>query len=572
MKWISTASLVMALACACTANQAMAQTVATAQPSDDINARLEQQGREIEALRAQVAGMQQGVNATPAAYATTSGTAADPAPAAAAGAEVGSDMSIKARFYNGAGLMFETPNKDFTMHLGGWAQWDNVWWNQSNGMNTAATAQLSAGTAANSGHQGLASGGIGQLEDGDYFRRLRIVMEGNFWETFEYRWNWALENNQFSQVGLDEFWIADNKLPLIGTIRVGHVKTPMGFEGDMTSSSRTMTFMERSSYSQAIEMDQNFCTGIWFGNTYDDQHGTWSLAAFRPDTINNGNSGDFFGTGQWGIQGRVTALPIYEDEGRHLLHLGLSGGWRDGVNSATTGSSSVNVADLRSRPELRDDNAAGSPSGGQALNDANSTRMIDTGKIAVTSEYLLGTELCYIRGPWSLQAEYGWNFIYGQTTINQTSATAGLGPLTYYAFDGGYLQAAYTLTGENRAYDRQMGTLSRYYFGSQGPYENAFLVRDLDGGICSGHGAWEIACRYSYTDLNAGPAGLAHIQGGIMNGLSLALNWYLNTNLTVNTEWVYNNRFDLPNAANNTGATAQVGSTGGFGTRVQLSF
>ncbi len=117
-----------------------------------------------------------------------------------------------------------------------------------------------------------------------------------------------------------------------------------------------------------------------------------------------------------------------------------------------------------------------------------------------------------------------------------------------------------------------MGTLSRYYFGSQGPYENAFLVRDLDGGICSGHGAWEIACRYSYTDLNAGPAGLAHIQGGIMNGLSLALNWYLNTNLTVNTEWVYNNRFDLPNAANNTGATAQVGSTGGFGTRVQLSF
>lgn len=160
----------------------------------------------------------------------------------------------------------------------------------------------------------------------------------------------------------------------------------------------------------------------------------------------------------------------------------------------------------------------------------------------------------------------------GRRPSTKPAPTAGLGPLTYYAFDGGYLQAAYTLTGENRAYDRQMGTLSRYYFGSQGPYENAFLVRDLDGGICSGHGAWEIACRYSYTDLNAGPAGLAHIQGGIMNGLSLALNWYLNTNLTVNTEWVYNNRFDLPNAANNTGATAQVGSTGGFGTRVQLSF
>ena len=60
-------------------------------------------------------------------------------------------------------------------------------------------------------------------------------------------------------------------------------------------------------------------------------------------------------------------------------------------------------------------------------------------------------------------------------------------------FNGGYLQVAYTLTGENRAYDKKYGTLSRYYFGGQGPYENAFLVRDADGNLCSGQGAWEIA-------------------------------------------------------------------------------
>ena len=36
-------------------------------------------------------------------------------------------------------------------------------------------------------------------------------------------------------------------------------------------------------------------------------------------------------------------------------------------------------------------------------------------------------------------------------------------------FNGGYVQLAYTLTGENRAYDKRGGTLARYYFGNQGP-------------------------------------------------------------------------------------------------------
>ena len=37
-------------------------------------------------------------------------------------------------FKDGEFLNFSTPNKDFTMHLGGWVQWDNVWWNQAAGL------------------------------------------------------------------------------------------------------------------------------------------------------------------------------------------------------------------------------------------------------------------------------------------------------------------------------------------------------------------------------------------------------------------------------------------------------
>src|SRR5262249_5611700 len=163
---------------------------------------------------------------------------------------------------NGNGLYFETPNKDFTFHLGTWLQWDNVWWNESTGMKNAPVAQTTA--------QGVASGGVGNLQDGEYFRRIRLVMEGTFWKTFEYRYNFGFENDQFSTLGLDEMWIGENDIPVIGTVRVGHFKCPMGLEGDMSSSSRSMTFMERSSYSEAIELNQNFVTGIWFGNTYAD--------------------------------------------------------------------------------------------------------------------------------------------------------------------------------------------------------------------------------------------------------------------------------------------------------------
>ena len=196
------------------------------------------------------------------------------------GYRVGSDLSVKASFKDGLFLWLETPNKDFTMHLGGWMQWDNVWWNQSPALK-AAPGQGRA--TPREWPPASPSGGIGDLQDGEYFRRIRPFAEGTFWETGEYRLIPALENNQFSTSGLDEFWVGETKIPVIGTVRVGHVKDPMGLEGDMTASSRCMTFMERSSYSEAIELNQNFVTGIWFSNNYFDQRMTWAVAAFRPD-------------------------------------------------------------------------------------------------------------------------------------------------------------------------------------------------------------------------------------------------------------------------------------------------
>jgi phosphate-selective porin OprO/OprP len=193
--------------------------------------------------------------------------------------------------------------------------------------------------------------------------------------------------------------------------------------------------------------------------------------------------------------------------------------------------------------------------------------------IASDNEYLMGLELLYIRGPFSVQAEYGFNWINNAVGVVQ-SASAALTPFATpqnFSFNGGYIQIAYTLTGENRAYDKRIGTLAREYFGKQGPYNNAWVVRDGNGCLDWSWGAWELAARFSYLDLNSGVDG-DRIQGGEMDGVTLGLNWYANTNLNVMFDWVYDNRYDLPVVTGAGGSSTVAGYTTGFGIRVQFQF
>jgi phosphate-selective porin OprO/OprP len=479
------------------------------------------------------------------------------AKAEAEGYKIGSEPGMKVTWKDG--VVISTTENDFWMHIGGWIQYDNVWWTQSNFLRQIPGARPGKAQGV---FTGVAGGGIGDLEDGTYFRRLRLMTDGVFWENYEFTLIYAFENDQFETIGLDEFWVGVKDVPVLGTARIGHVKNCIGLEADMTGSSRTMTFMERSSYSEAIEENQNFVTGIWLGNNYFDKRATWSFVAFRPDQ--GSSSGAFFGDGQYGLQGRLTALPLYECDGRHLMHVGVSGGWRDGSNNIA--NSPFRTVQLRARPELRDDDPAGSAGDPQVIPNANSNRMVDTNAIICNNNWLLGLEYLYIRGPFSLQAEYGFNWLEDAVGVpNGNKITPIPGGPRNYLFNGGYVQAAYTLTGENRSYDKRLGRLDTYYFGRQGPYTNAWFVRDECGGLNCGLGAWEIAARYSFVDLNDGPDG-ARIQGGAMDGMTVGLNWYLNTNLKFQFDYVYNHRFDLPQPGTATGYTS------GFGVRMQFMY
>lgn len=440
------------------------------------------------------------------------------------GVAVGSVLSGSVRWDPGVnGMMFETPNKDFTLHIGGRMQFDDVWWTQ--------TPALRSPTQ------------IGNLEDGSFFRRIRIQMDGTAWEVFEFNFEYALENAQQGVVGLDEFWAGITKVPYIGSIRMGHQKVPQGLEGDMVSSSKGMTFLERAAYTDAFY--QNFASGIWFGNNFFDQHMTYSAMLYRTDT---GAGGNDFGDGEYAATGRLTFLPVYENEGRCVVHLGASATWREAERLGTH-LSGPRVVRFAARPEQRD---ATGDFGNNVL-QGDSVRMVDTGNIVAESADVFGAEALGIFGPFWTMAEWAVAVAH--------DPKIGGNPHDDFSFNGGYIQAAYFLTGENRLYDRRYGRLNTTYCRPNTPF---WAVEDESGNCCMGCGAWEVAVRYSYLNLNDGI-----IQGGVMQGVTVGLNWYLTTNFKVQFEWVNDARWHRDGGSPPGNISGVVN---GFGIRTQAYF
>ena len=510
----------------------------------DLRKVVEQQSKQIEELRKRLdtaetskitvagatesAASEESVKRIVADYLKEADDKKKPEQAAAAkkdeGHVVGSSLGMTARWDPANGVRFETASKDFTLHVGYRFQLDTVFFTQSDNIRQPSPA------------------GIGDLQDGAFFRRNRPSFDGTMWEVVEFNVELALEQVQSGVPNFDEAWVGLTKLPILGSVRVGHLKVPQGLEGDMVSSSKAMTFMERAAYTDAFY--ENFATGIWAGNSVLDQHATWSAMAYRQDNPRSNSAADF-GDGEYGYSGRLTGLLIDENEGRHLAHVGASGTWRNNLRP-DPGLADPRVTRFRARPEMRD--AIGDFGSGSLPGD--SARLVDTGIFASTSTGIIGTEALYILGPFSVQAEYAWAFANEAVVNKVNQGTLGFG--------GGYIQLSYFLTGENRTYDRRLGRLGSTYIAK--PFTSFWAVNHEDGGLSWGPGAWEVAARFSRVNLNDGA-----IQGGGEDGLTLGVNWYLNTNVKVQFEYLHNNRYDLK-----TGVVP--GNVDAFGIRTQMFF
>jgi phosphate-selective porin OprO/OprP len=479
----------------------------------------------------------------------------------AEGFTVGSDLGLKARWRNDYGLWFETPNKDFQSHVGFFTQWDTVAFSQS---------PISKRPTE-----------LGDLQDGTFFRRIRPIWDGTAWGFVE--WNCILALEQIGAIGtavtnangaitnqpngqglinVDELWGGAYGIPIIGRIRFGHLKVPQGLEGNQMTSSRAQTFNENAAYTDAFY--NVFGTGVQIANTAFDRRVFWQGMLYRNDFRGGGsvggsraNTGADFGDGDYCVTGRLGGLLIDACEDRHLLHLAVSGTYRvaERADATTAGNFPGTAGDrmirYRARPELRD-GIGGFGDGGSLPGDT--TRMVDTGNVIAKSDSVVGTEAAWILGPLSIVGEWAFAFLNDATTGSGRTLQKGT-----RSFNGGYVTVSYFITGETRNYDKDFGIFSRNYVT---PFSNFWAHNGADGWTL-GRGAWEVAVRYSYLNLNDGP-----IQGGVMDGTTIGLNWYWNTNMKLQFEYLRDNRWDK-----NTAQGGRVGAgVDGFGTRMQISF
>lgn len=329
---------------------------------------------------------------------------------------------------------------------------------------------------------------VGDAQDGADFRRTRLAAMGNVTENVNY-----MIEMDFAFPGRPSFmdvYMGISDLPVVGNFRIGQWRQPFGMDGQ--TSVRELTFLERGLPFAFLPFRQ---IGAGFFDTAMDERMTWAISGFRfPTDVFGGNTGD---NGGYAMAARATFLPIYDNNGQQLVHVG--GGF-------SYGDPSDNLVRYRNQPEF----FVGETGGGNiSPASLNTPFFVDTGPINTHNFALLNGEL---------GANY--NSLYFQSELYYTHVSQIGGP--NLGFTGGYAQVGYFLTGEVRAYNKKAGVFGR--------------VTPLNNFDCSkgGWGAFEVAGRISYLDLNSN-----NIRGGNLTDLTFGLNWFLNRNAKFQFNYIH---------------------------------
>ena len=327
------------------------------------------------------------------------------------------------------------------------------------------------------------------LSDGGYFRRARFGVEGKIAQSFNYKLLVELGGaGTEGPTRINDAWMSYTGIAPF-TFQLGAFAPTAGLADSTVPDD--LLFIERPTSSELARALAGADGRIAF--SWRAGGARWlSALSLTGRTVNDAEVND----SQSALIGRFAGLLATGDN--YNVHLGANGTYvihpPDQGPSVTAGRYAIR---LRDRPELRVD----------------STRLIDTGSIDADHVYATGVELAANRRNWLLQAEHQW------IGVSRRAST-----LANPHFSGYYIEGSWVITGESHRYNAATGSY-------QSP--RPFIPFDGQGG----HGAWELALRYSRADLDSDPgvAGAAPpadgIRGGVQSVTTAGFNWYPNNNV-----------------------------------------
>ena len=307
-------------------------------------------------------------------------------------------------------------------------------------------------------------------------RRARIFAQGVLFGRGLFKIDYEISEAEFK-----DFYVGVREVGWIRVLGLGYNKEPFSLE--QATSLRNHMFMERS-LANALAPRRE--TGIFGSGVLLDARVRWAAGGFFLGESLQEDEDPLKGfDDDWELALRVTALPIWRNEGRRLLLVGFSYS-----HVFATGERDVRIS---ARPE-------------SFLVDP----LIRTGQISGAEDLnRFGVEVAWADGPLLVQGE--WITL----SVNPESSSS-------IRLSGGYVQVGWLLTGERRYYGRSAGV-----FGRVVPLE-PFSWRERRWG------AFEIAARFSRLDLDD-----STVRGGTQWNTTLGLNWYLRSNLRFTVNWVH---------------------------------
>lgn len=352
------------------------------------------------------------------------------------------------------------------------------------------------------------------VNDGINARRARLGLIGTYNKDWEYGLVIDAGGTTDGQAVLNNAYIAYKGIKGM-LIQGGYIDVP--YTLDEATSSNNILFMERAA-SQVLAT--NLAAGDFrsaFGGQVFDKNYWVGAYVTGPTTgagVNHSQPQPL------GATFRAVGLPINNEIATVLVGF-------DALYLAQTGGATNNTLGMSDRVEVRIDPATSALLNTGTMNFVNSARVL-SGEGAV---------------------KYGSFMASGEYFDYSIQRSNGLGDLS---FNGGYGQASYVITGEQHKYSTSAGA-----FGGIAPARPVnFATGDL--------GAWELAVRYSYANLNDYVGG---VRGGELKNTTVGVNWYVNNNMRFMFNWIHGTVDKINTAGVNTGADYDV-----FAMRTQVAW